>query len=506
MYVDLKLGSLHEPLSGRAYTSLECRQQVLRRAALLRARGVQPGDRAFIHYGNRAEFFFDLLALWSIGGCAAPVDPRLTQFEIEVLLDAVQPKFSVWDRDPGIALATAIAARDVRVLAHDEYADDEGNEVLAAGLPVLDADALMLFTSGTTGTPKVVAHTHRSLRARFVSLRETFEIEHFRRSLCLTPSNFAWGLIGNSLFPWLYGMDLYLLPAFRADLLMRLGALCDQHAITNLPTVPAMWPVALRAAAPPSSGSLLRVGSGTSPLGGSLWKDVQKWSGTRNVATVYALTECGWIASASGVDVDPEDGLVGRVAGGEARILPTGMAAPSPFLAAECERGQPGNVWVQTPSLMRGYFGRDDLTGQVVRHGWFNTGDIGSVDERGLLQLRGREKEMINAGGVKVYPTDVDQVLAGSGLASDVCTFAMADPLQGEQVAVAVVVQGEQEAALRGLYAWARERLAAYQLPRSWFAVDTIPRTARGKLSRADVAKLCAARIAVDARRLAAEP
>ena len=88
----------------------------------------------------------------------------------------------------------------------------------------LDDDALILFTSGTTGQPKGVVHTHRSLRARWMSLRQSLGIESFRRTLCLLPTHFGHGLICNSLFPWLFGQDLYVLPPFRADLLLRSAA------------------------------------------------------------------------------------------------------------------------------------------------------------------------------------------------------------------------------------------------------------------------------------------
>jgi acyl-CoA synthetase (AMP-forming)/AMP-acid ligase II len=499
VYVLPGTGALSEPLSGRSFPPLQCRQLILRRARFLLDQGVRRGDRVFVHYGNCAEFFFDVAAIWMVGAAAAPVDPRLTPFEIGVLVDAVRPRFASWDKEPDAAVVAIAEAHGTRFLRHDQYADDHDG-VLASGLPLLDDDALLLFTSGTTGSPKAVAHTHRSLRSRFVSFADSHDPLDWQRTLCLTPTNFAWGLLGNGLFPWLWGRDLCIVPAFRADLLMQLGRLCDEHGITHLPTVPAMWPIVLRAAASPQSGSLRRVGVGTGPLGKGLWQDIQRWSGVRNVVTVYAMTECGWITSATGAESEPEDGLVGRASGAIVRILPRDPAGGSPLLAEPCAVDVAGTVWVQTPSLMRGYLGQEDLTRQVVHHGWFNTGDIGAMDGNGVLRLSGREKEMINAGGVKVYPADVDRALMEQGLAADVCTFAQAHAVHGEQVAVAIVLREPGMAALGEVYRRAAERLATYQLPKAWFVVGEIPRTARGKLSRTDVAAMCRGLTAVDPR------
>jgi acyl-CoA synthetase (AMP-forming)/AMP-acid ligase II len=127
----------------------------------------------------------------------------------------------------------------------------------------------------------------------------------------------------------------------------------------------------------------------------------------------------------------------------------------------------------------------------VVVDGWFSTGDIGVVDERGNLFLRGREREEINKAGMKVYPGDVDAVVERFPRTLDVCTFAYADPLLGEDVGVAVVLPGATDESLLALHAWASEHLAAHQLPRRWYLVDEIPRTSRGKVNRANVAAHC---------------
>lgn len=491
MYFDLALGELCEPLSGLRWDAQACADRVARRAAHLHWRGVQRGQRVFLNYGNRADFFIDIVALWSLGACPVPIDPRLTAFEVEHLARAVRPTFSVWDRDVPSDYVAALVRHDVGLL---DLGIDQGGKSgpAATGLPMLDDDALILFTSGTTGQPKGVVHTHRSLRARWISQYEKLGTRAYARTLCFMPTNFAWGLIGNSLFPWLSGQSLYILPAFRTDVVLQMSKLCDQHAITHLPTVPTIWRMALRTVSPPKNKTLLRISSGTSPLPAELWRDIARWSGAPEVMNVYGITETGWIGGCTTPDVEPQDGLIGDSWGSLIRIVEPAAGEGTLVPARVCKPGEIGQIWVQTPALMRGYFGREDLTNQVISKGWFVTGDIGTIEANGQLFVRGRERDIINTGGVKVYPDDIDRVVEGIDGIADVCSFAMPDALQGDSIGVAIVLRAQRPATPVDIQLATAERLAKHQLPRRWFVVDEIPRTGRGKLDRTRVAQACA--------------
>jgi acyl-CoA synthetase (AMP-forming)/AMP-acid ligase II len=469
-------------------------RRVRARVADYRARGFRPGDRVFVHFGNSNEFFVELLAIWHGGGCVIPIDTSFTPFEIEALMAWAKPRFSIWTDGPDDESSSTLSRLGVDAVALSDVDVAHAGEARldSAGIR-LDDDALILFTSGTTGNPKGVVHTHRSLRARWVSLRDHLGLDAYRRTLCLLPTHFGHGLICNCLFPWLSGCDLFIQPPFRPELLRHLGSVVDEHEITFLSSVPAVWRLAQRIAAPPQGHSLERVFVGSAPLTAQLWETVQEWTGTEAVFNAYGITETGsWLAGTTVSEFTPEDGLIGEAWGGLVRVLRHNEPGSLLDAGSRSEPGEEGHVWVNTPALMRGYLDRDDLTANVVGGGWFVTGDIGVLDERGWLYLRGREREEINKGGMKVYPGDIDAVIERFHATVDVCAFAFPEPLLGEDVGVAVVLDPSDPDTLRSLQEWSAARLSRYQVPQRWFVLPEIPRTSRGKVNRQAVADRCA--------------
>lgn len=505
MFFESRVGALTEAITGRRWDPSDVVREVERRVRRYERRGLASGERVFLHFGNRLEFFAELLAVWRLGGTVVPIDGRLTPFELENLARTAGPHFSVIDESASPEVVRALAAAGVEVI---ETADTAGGEgPLPAGRSRLDDDALILFTSGSTGSPKGVVHTHRSLLARWATLRQHLGLDAFARTLCLLPTHFGHGLICNCLFPWLAGRDLFITPPFRADLIMRLGALLDEHRITFMSSVPSVWRVALKTARPPRGATLRRVHCGSAPLSASLWEDIRTWSGTRDVLNAYGITETGsWVAGTTGGEFTPEDGLVGEPWGAVLRIRPTADTTAPLDPVADCGVGEPGYIWLRTPALMKGYLDRDDLTAQVVADGWFLTGDIGLVDGHGRLYLRGRERDEINKGGLKIYPADIDAVVERFDRASDVCTFGLDDPVYGQNVGMAVVLVDREDGTIRDLHEWLARHLAEHKMPVRWYLLDEIPRTSRGKVNRDAVKQACASVPPLDLARVATPP
>jgi long-chain acyl-CoA synthetase len=298
---------------------------------------------------------------------------------------------SLWSGATDAEVARTLSNAGVATLDAHAAGDAAATDVPTTGTnPGLDQDALILFTSGTTGQPKGVVHTHRSLRAQWKGLRDTLGLDPFRRTLCLLPTHFGHGLICNCLFPWLHGQHLFILPPFKADVIVGLGALLDEHGI---PSVVGADCLALGLRHPRRRAPPERVCCGSAPLSAALWRQIREWTGAREVWNAYGITEtASWLAGTSVPDFAPEDGLIGVPWGGVIKVLHTADPATPVATAPACAAGESGYVWVNTPALMRGYFGRDDLTAQVVANGWFVTGDIGFLDERGWLYCGSRAR------------------------------------------------------------------------------------------------------------------
>jgi acyl-CoA synthetase (AMP-forming)/AMP-acid ligase II len=176
----------------------------------------------------------------------------------------------------------------------------------------------------------------------------------------------------------------------------------------------------------------------------------------------------------------------------------------APGVAAPCPAGEVGHIWLSTSALMRGYLGRDDLTAGAISNGWLVTGDLGLLDARDRLYLRGRVRDEINRGGIKVYPTDIDTVAERFPGVTEACCFACDDRAYGQNVALAVVLSNPDPASLRELHGWLQRHLAEYQMPVRWHLLDAIPRTPQGKTSRSLVADRCAGLPPVDLRAILA--
>ena len=248
-------------------------------------------------------------------------------------------------------------------------------------------------------------------------------------------------------------------------------------------SVPALWNVALKASRRPGAGALRQVHVGSAPLSARLWRSIIDWCGTDNVVNMYGITEtANWIAGASARDFAPEDGLVGRMWGGrvavrreDGAIVPVGE----------------GELMIDSPSRMQGYFRRDDLTASVLCDTWYCTGDTGRIDQAGVIRLSGRRSEEINRAGVKIQPTEIERVLETHPEIAEACCFALPDVVSGEIAAVAIVPAGGSNLDVAAVRSWCAGRLHRELTPERWYILSSLPRSDRGKVLRREVRERC---------------
>jgi acyl-CoA synthetase (AMP-forming)/AMP-acid ligase II len=445
-------------------------------ATVLADLGAGNGSRIALAHGEGAAFIADLLAIWSLGATALVVSPTMTSGERENVISWAEPAAWIGIRDGDIAGAVKPAEFD---------GAKQGGSFDPAF--ALDDVAVIMMTSGTTSQPKGVMLTHRAIQARLSLNRAHIGDADLAISLNVLPMHFGHGLIGNCLTPLFAGSTLVVWPEPGPAGLTKLGAVIDEHRISFMSSVPALWQVVLRLSEPPKNASLRRVHVGSAPLSAGLWQRIVAWCGIQRVVNMYGITECAnWIGgeSAETVSGDGElvDGLVGAPWGGAIRVIgPDGMAV---------DAGR-GEIAVNSPSLMTSYFRMSAETAEVLNSGWLMTGDLGEVMSDGRLRLVGRRKHEINRGGIKVPAEEIDLLLERHADVAEACAFAVDDPLEGEQVAVAVVAHDDVTVAAQELIGWCEQRIRREAVPARVYVIEQLPRNARGKVRRDDVRLAC---------------
>lgn len=478
--IEIDLGPLNaivDVADGSQLGGGELRAAIAVRVRELSALGVAPGERVMLVHGGSAAFFVDLFAIWACGACAICVNSTVTAPELENLIEFSDVLAIVhgWTEWP-------LSAHDGRNVLKAPLPDANESAPLDRISVTASADALILFTSGTTGEPKGVVHTFESLFHRLSLNWEHMAPAAMSRTLCTLPTHFGHGLIGNCLTPLLAGGALHLATGGGVQVAGRLAAIVDRYGITFMSSVPSFWKVALKMSPPPEQQCMRQINIGSAPVAAELMQGVSRWSGCSDVRNMYGITEtANWTAGYSLTEGAPEDGRIGQMWGGDAMVRDEdGDLKP---------HGE-GELVLRTPSIMRGYFKRPDLTAAVFEDGWYRTGDLGNIDGSGTIRLTGRKKYEINRGGTKISPEEIDLLLERHSAVAEACTFAIEDTLAGQIVAVAVRLNDDNTTVPR-LKDWVAANIRRECVPERWFEIEEIPKTDRGKLNRDHVRDYC---------------
>lgn len=471
--------------SSSALTYAELDGRASRIAAALARRGVQTGDRVMLSFGNTPDFFAALFGCWRGGFVAVPLDPESATTELQNVIEHAEPK-AIIEQEDGSSNVESLQTPVPRLAVGELSREAPGDWLRPQGSPAgratgrsPECPALLLYTSGTSGQPKAVLHVHRALVAKVAAIARHFGFDESFVSLCLLPTHFGHGLICNCLSTLSYGGTLIIAPPFNLDFIAKLWPVVEAHHVntfSSVPTVVRLLRQYARRRTIKAPASLKLVTCASAPL----WpEDIEAFGQDFGVPLLncYGLTETsGWIACSERAGV-PTQGRVGKPLADEIRVVNSQGAVLS--------AGERGELQVNGPSVMAGYYRNDALTQEVIAGGWFSTGDIGELDAAGAVYLHSRIKDLIIRAGKNIYPTEVDGALMTHPEVADACTIGLNDELLGESVA-ACVVRGDgasiNEAAL---IAYARQLLAGYKVPQKIVFVDRIPKTSRGKVNRA---------------------
>jgi acyl-CoA synthetase (AMP-forming)/AMP-acid ligase II len=427
-------------------------------AAALAARGVKPGDRVALMGSNRPEWVAAVLGTWRAGAAVALFSPSWKQAETEHAVRIVGPACGIGDHPvlPGL----------LPVLGFDDALPPPAGPLQADP----NAEAVLVFSSGTTGLPKAVRHTHAAFAAAIAHWRDCLELTSEDRLQVATPPSHILGILNIATCLEL-GIRMRLHPRFDLDRVLQ--CVQDERITVEM----AVAPIALAMANHPrlesyDLSSLRFIMWGATPVTASVAQTVTRRTGVPWVPA-YGASENPVITC------NPVRG---------ARLDSVGKAVPGVSLrvvsletGAVLTAGETGEIQLQSPSLMAGYLPESE-TALAMDDGWYRTGDVGYIEPDGWVHLTDRSKEMIKVRGFQVAPAEVEGVLLGHPAVADAAVFGVPDEVNGESIIAAVVTSEDVDPAV--LVSYVAERLASYKKPSAVIVADAIPRLASGKALR----------------------
>jgi acyl-CoA synthetase (AMP-forming)/AMP-acid ligase II len=452
-------------------------------AHALASRGIGMGERVAIVYPNGPEAILLFLAA-SMVATACPLNPAYKEDEFRFFLEDVGAQFLIVAPGEAEAARRAIPA-GANVI---EASIDGGGRLRMEGdgngrgslVQSSAADVgLVLHTSGTTSRPKRVPLRNDNLAASVANIVATYELSPEDVSLCIMPLFHVHGLVASALATFASGGTVVAPERFNPLGFWPLMQGYRPTWFTASPTPHQLVLARLSANRPAGTERLRFVRSCSSALSPAQMTLMEQRFGVP-VLEAYGMTEASHQMASNPLPPDARyAGSVGRGTGVDIAIFDeAGKSMPD---------GAPGEVVIRGPNVMYGYENNPQANAASFVDGWFRTGDLGTLDHARYLRLIGRLKELINRGGEKIAPREIDEVLESHPAVKEAVAFGVPHPTWGEEVAAAVVLTGP--ATEKELMAYCRERLADFKVPRHLHIVESIPRTPTGKVQRRFVAE-----------------
>jgi acyl-CoA synthetase (AMP-forming)/AMP-acid ligase II len=462
------------------------REQVTALAESLAAAGIEPGDRIGMAMPNGLACVVSFLAS-SMAGTSAPLNPGYKDEEFQFYLEDTHAKVLLLPPDGLDDARNAAQAKGVRIMIVETDANGTvslrgATERKTIPAPAIDDVALILHTSGSTGRPKRVPLSHKNLSISARNVARSYALTDQDVSLCVMPLFHVHGLVASTLATLATGGTVVVPGKFNA---MNFWQTAEAYGATWYSAVPTIHQLLLarvkKDAPKPAGAEKLRfIRSCSASLPPQVLHDLEASFGAP-VLEAYGMTEAAHQMSSNPL---PANGphLPGSVGvGTDVQIT---IADDKGNHLKPHERGE---VCIKGPNVITGYENNPEANATSFFDGWFRTGDQGFLDDNGYLTLVGRLKELINRGGEKISPREIDEVLLAHPAIAEAVCFGVPHKMWGEEVEAAVTLKGDASAA--DLVAYCKEKLSDFKRPKQIHITEAIPRTATGKIQRRIVAQ-----------------
>src|SRR6266849_6613718 len=463
-------------------------------AAGLRKTGLQRGDRVALLLGNRIEFVLAMLGAAHLGIVTVLLGTRQQKPEIAYVLTDCGAKLLIHEAKLADRLPDA---RDIPDLMHRICVDDDervsqfslvaDNAPLQQPAEVSEQDtAMILYTSGTTGRPKGAMLAHCNVIHSAMIYQACMELTPADRSIAAVPLAHVTGVVANIMSMARCAGTLIIVAEFKAAEYLKIAA---RERVTQTVMVPAMYNLCLlQADFDCWDLSAWRIGGyGGAPMPiATIEKLAVKVPGLKLI-NAYGSTE----TTSPSTIMPPE--LTA------AHLDSVGLPCPGAYIVVmdaegrELPRGEIGEIWIHSGSVIRGYWNNPEATAESFTGGFWHSGDLGSIDAENLVRVFDRKKDMINRGGLKIYSAEVESVLAGHPGVVESAIIAKPCPVLGERVH-AVIVTRDSGVSAEALRAWCAERLSDYKVPETIeLRAEPLPRNANGKVMKRQLREAWAA-------------
>jgi acyl-CoA synthetase (AMP-forming)/AMP-acid ligase II/thioesterase domain-containing protein/acyl carrier protein len=448
--------------------------------------GIGRQDRVAVVLANGPELAVSFLAVSAAATCA-PLNPAYRENEFAFYLEDLSARALIVEQGVDSPARAAAAQLHIPVLELVRKPDREAGAFSlagqsrsassAGGFAAAEDCALVLHTSGTTSRPKRVPLTQANLCASARHIRNTLQLTPADRCLNVMPLFHIHGLIGAVLSSLSAGASVVCTPGYRAEEFLSWLAAFRPTWYTAVPTIHrSIATQAAQSGQDLTKAGLRLIRSSSSALAPQLLAELERIFAVP-VLEAYGMTEASHQMCCNPLPPKVhKPGSVGRAAGPEVAIMDEGGRLLEPRAV--------GEIVIRGPNVTAGYEGQPSANATPFTNGWFRTGDQGYCDEVGYFYVTGRLKELINRGGEKIIPREVDEVLLSHPAVGQAVTFAVPHDRLGEDIAAAVMLRNGSRPSPRELREFTREKLAVHKVPSQIVIVDEIPKGPTGKLQR----------------------
>ena len=454
-----------------------------RAAGLLRSKGVGEGDRVGMQLPNVPYFPIVYFGALRLGAVVVPMNPLLKQREVAYQMRNSGARVVIgWHQFAEPAVDGASDAGAEAIIAKP----GEFEQLLGAAEPVRevasrgdDDPAVIIYTSGTTGTPKGAMLTHANIAAAAQTGRDLVDAGPHTVTVATLPLFHVFGMSAIMNVTICGHGLLTMVPRFEPGKVLEV---IERDGATTFGGVPTMFSALLhhpeREQRTVSSVNLCV--SGGAPMPVEVLRGFDEAFGAK-VLEGYGLSETCGMATFNRPDRERKPGSIGVPVGGtEIRLVDDS--------GADVALGEPGELVMRGPFVMSGYWNRDDATEEVMRDGWFHTGDIATADEDGYYFIVDRKKDLIIRGGYNVYPREIEEVLYGHPAVREAAVVGVPHGSLGEEVGAAVALKEDSsEVTPEELRDYVKQRVAAYKYPRVVWTVDELPKGPTGKILKREI-------------------